>query len=78
MTEPYYADEYCTLYLGDSLAVLAELETGSVDAVITDPPYSSGGMVRGDRAQTDTKSKYSGSYGNQPDHADFTGDSRGV
>lgn len=76
MTEPYYADEYCTLYLGDSLAVLAELETGSVDAVITDPPYSSGGMVRGDRAQTDTKSKYSGSYGNQPGHADFTGDSR--
>ena len=38
-----------TLYLGESLEVLQSLEPGSVDAVITDPPYSSGGMVRGDR-----------------------------
>jgi DNA modification methylase len=28
-----------TLYLGDCLEVMAELEAGSVDAVITDPPY---------------------------------------
>lgn len=28
-----------TLYLGDCLEVMAELETNSVDAVITDPPY---------------------------------------
>lgn len=28
-----------TLYCGDSLEVMAELETNSVDAVITDPPY---------------------------------------
>lgn len=41
--KPYYSDEHVTLYLGDSLDVLPELETNSVDAVITDPPYSSGG-----------------------------------
>ena len=38
----YYQDEAVTL---------------SVAAVITDPPYSSGGMVRGDR-MADTKTKY--------------------
>ncbi|MFA9409403.1 MAG: hypothetical protein ACERKJ_11310, partial [Candidatus Dadabacteria bacterium] len=27
------------LYLGDCLEVMQELEDGSVDAVITDPPY---------------------------------------
>jgi DNA modification methylase len=31
------------LHHGDALAVLRDLPTGSVDAVITDPPYSSGG-----------------------------------
>jgi len=30
------------LYLGDCLEILPTLEAGSVDAVITDPPYSSG------------------------------------
>ena len=47
--KPYYEDERVTLWHGDVLAVLRELPTGSVDAVITDPPYSSGGMVRGDQ-----------------------------
>lgn len=74
--KPYYADDRAALYAGDALAVMAALPTGSVDAVVCDPPYSSGGMVRGDRASTDTKAKYSGGYGKQPTHADFTGDSR--
>lgn len=39
-----------TMYLGDCLEVLPALD--QVDAIITDPPYSSGGMVRGDRLQT--------------------------
>ena len=76
MTQPYYSDDRVTLYGGDALAVMASLPTASVDAIVCDPPYSSGGMVRGDRAQTDTKAKYSGGYGKQPTHADFTGDSR--
>lgn len=63
-----------TLYLGDALQLLDEID--HVDAVITDPPYSSGGMVRGDRMQS-TKEKYmqSGS-GNQAKLDNFSGDNR--
>lgn len=46
-----------TLYQGDSLRVLDTLEPGTIDAVITDPPYSSGGFTRGDRTAS-TTSKY--------------------
>jgi len=53
----FYSDDRVDLYGGDSLAVLASLPTGGVDAVVSDPPYSSGGMVRGDRQQG-TVSKY--------------------
>lgn len=49
----YYSDERATLYNADALAVLASLPTASVDALITDPPYSSGGMVRGEGAVLD-------------------------
>lgn len=71
---PYYQDEITELYQADALAVLAELATGSVDAVITDPPYSSGGMVRGDRTGS-TSLKYVSS--DALDKAsDFTGDTR--
>ena len=41
MTTPYYSDDHVTIYHGDTLDVLAELEI-SVDAVVTDPPYASG------------------------------------
>lgn len=37
---------------GDALAVLRDLPNGSVDAVVTDPPYSSGGLMRSDRQQS--------------------------
>jgi site-specific DNA-methyltransferase (adenine-specific)/modification methylase len=38
---PYYQDAKngVTLYLGDALEILPTLEAGSVDAVVTDPPY---------------------------------------
>lgn len=42
---------------GDGLAALRTLPDACVDAVITDPPYSSGGMYRGDRSQ-DPSAKY--------------------
>lgn len=38
---PYYQDDSVTIYNGDVLDVLADLE-GMVDAVVTDPPYASG------------------------------------
>lgn len=43
MTAPYYADDQVTLYHGDALDVMASMPDQSVDAVLTDPPYSSGG-----------------------------------
>ena len=38
---PYYEDGTVTVYHGDALDVLADLDL-SVDAVVTDPPYASG------------------------------------
>ncbi|MFW6024045.1 MAG: hypothetical protein ACOC8P_00320 [Dichotomicrobium sp.] len=61
-----------TLYLGDCLHVLPVLS--EVGGIITDPPYSSGGMVRGDRTGK-TSTKYQSSDAINI-HADFTGDNR--
>lgn len=72
--EPFWTDEFTTVYHGDSLNLLRELPTGSVDAVITDPPYSSGGFTRGDRAQK-TSSKYVRN-GTLVEHPEFFGDNR--
>lgn len=59
---------------GDALALLQTIETASVDAVITDPPYSSGGLTRGDRMTT-TRTKYQ-STGVATVFESFTGDNR--
>ena len=37
---PYYSDDHVTLWHGDCLDVLATLPDASVDAIVTDPPYS--------------------------------------
>jgi len=37
--QPYYADKGITIYHGDCLAVMPELDAGAFDAVICDPPY---------------------------------------
>jgi site-specific DNA-methyltransferase (adenine-specific) len=58
----------------DSLLGLRELPDACVDGVVTDPPYSSGGAFRGDRAQS-TATKYVTSGAEHvPD--DFAGDTR--
>lgn len=46
-----------TLYCGDCLEILPTLKKESVGMVLTDPPYSSGGLYRGDRNLT-PKQKY--------------------
>ena len=71
--KPYYQDDAVTLYHGDVFDVIDEVE--SFNALITDPPYSSGGMVRSDRVQKSTVQKYTDS---SPwmDLPDFTGDNR--
>ena len=40
--KPYYQSDRVTLYHGDCLAILPTLDAGSVDAVVTDPPYGIG------------------------------------
>lgn len=60
------------LYRGDCLAVLPVLP-GPFDAVVTDPPYSSGGQSKGDRARS-TGEKYLNSGASK--YPDFLGDTK--
>lgn len=71
---PFWECPYATVYRGDSLHLLRSIPTDSVDAVITDPPYSSGGLMRGDRTSK-TSSKYVMS-GTKVAHPEFYGDNR--
>ena len=64
-----------TLYLGDCMEVMADMPDKSVDAVVTDPPYSSGGQFRSDRNQK-TTSKYVQSNSNVTCRDEFSGDNR--
>lgn len=47
---PYYQDAWITLYLGDCIEVMRDLADGSVDTVLTDPPFSSGGRRENSRS----------------------------
>lgn len=60
------------LYQGDCLAVIPGLD-GLFDAVVTDPPYSSGGQSKGNRAAS-TGAKYLNTGGSPL--PDFSGDSK--
>jgi len=64
-----------TIIHTDALTVLRQLQPDTVDALITDPPYSSGGQFRGDRAQ-DTRNKYlsTGEIAAEYAKHSFTGD----
>lgn len=70
--EPYYQDHSTTIYHGDLLEVLHDLS--GVGAVVTDPPYSSGGAFRSDRMQATTM-KYVNSTTPAYRH-EFGGDNR--
>ena len=59
--------------MGDSIELLTQLEEDSVDAVITDPPYSSGGRTAGERSQTPSN-KYEQSSNKFVHRPDFPGD----
>ncbi len=64
------------LYQGEACAIIQQLAGRDVDAIFTDPPYSSGGMMRGDRIQ-DVHTKYVNSD-SESGHAlkAFSGDTR--
>ena len=55
--KPFFQDAATTLFRGDALGILRNLQDDSVDAVLTDPPYSSGGMTLSAR-QADPRVKY--------------------
>lgn len=63
------------LHLGEAISWLRGLPAGYADAVITDPPYSSGGLMRSDRANQTTNAKYTQS-GVTRVHSNFSGDNR--
>ena len=46
-----------TLLCGDCLEMMEHIPDGGVDMVLTDPPYSSGGLYAGER-QANTRTKY--------------------
>lgn len=65
---------------GDALLVLPTLPADTVDLVLTDPPYNSGGRTQSDRTAQSTRDKYvSGTSDRKGAHhqlADFAGDNR--
>jgi site-specific DNA-methyltransferase (adenine-specific) len=63
----------CTLYCGDALELAGVLP--QIESLIIDPPYSSGGMVRGDRMQS-TAMKYINTDSKFTVRDDFSGDNR--
>lgn len=62
------------VHQGEALALLQRLPDACVDAVVTDPPYSSGGFTRGDR-MADPVAKYA-QDGNAVGRISFSGDNR--
>ena len=62
------------LHQGEALSFLRTLPDASVDAIITDPPYSSGGLHMTQRQQSPTK-KYVQTGTQRPYHS-FSGDNR--
>lgn len=65
-----------SLKQGDAFGLLRDLEDASIDALITDMPYSSGGQFKGDRSSS-ARTKYQRSNVEAENEAiDFTGDNR--
>lgn len=62
------------LVLGDSLQILAGIDAGSFDALITDPPYSSGGLHMGARQQAASTKYVQG--GQKLAYHEFEGENR--
>lgn len=62
------------LYQGDCLELMKGIPDGSVDMVLADPPYSSGGLFAGNRKQSTRKKYCSGSYKGAARFQNFSGD----
>ncbi|MEU8279798.1 site-specific DNA-methyltransferase [Microbispora bryophytorum] len=66
---------FYTVHHGDALAVLPTIDPSSVDLVLADPPYNSGGRSNSERAGQSARGKYVSSDAGH-DLADFPGDNR--
>ncbi|MFF2657400.1 DNA-methyltransferase [Kitasatospora sp. NPDC058032] len=64
-----------TLYRGDALTRLTELESGTVDCVICDPPYNSGGRTTQERTGRSARDKYT-TTGSKKQLPDFPGENK--
>lgn len=73
--KPLYDSPSSTLYVGDALSTLRELPDTSIDAVIADPPYCSGGTTTAQRTGQTARTKYVSSTAAHT-LADFDGDQR--
>lgn len=71
---PYASGNGWEVHHGDVLRLLMDWPADSIDGLVTDPPYSSGGIMRGDRAGT-AVDKYVQSEVRDR-RPDFVGDSR--
>ena len=66
-------NDWLDIRQGDALLRLREMPADAYDAIITDPPYASGGMSMSEKAKS-TRDKYT-SYGEQGNpYPDFSGD----
>jgi site-specific DNA-methyltransferase (adenine-specific) len=75
LPEPAFRDGNITLYQGEMFALLRAMPSGSFNAVVCDPPYSSGGLMRSDRVMK-TSDKYVLTGTQQEGHPQFSGDNR--
>lgn len=72
--KPYYDHGGITIYHGDCFDVLHNLS--GIGAVVTDPPYSSGGAFRGDRMGSTLQKYVSSDAAAQSTGFAFSGDNR--
>lgn len=65
-----------TVHHGDALATLTRMPDACVDAVVTDPPYNSGGRTSAERTSRSARAKYTTESGGLPDFGDENKDQR--
>lgn len=70
------SDTHWSLHLGDSLLWLPSLPSESADLLLTDPPFSSGGRFRGDRAVGSVDKYINGESQARLQYPEFFGDTR--
>ena len=63
-----------TLLCGDCLELIESIPDGSVDMVLSDPPYSSGGLFAGDRKRSTVEKYYNDEYNGAARFRSFSGD----